>query len=45
MNKNSVEIVKLEQQYKLLIRNLRKRQEKNNNEKANNKQTDSNQSK
>lgn len=45
MNKNSVETVKQEQKYKILIRNLRKQQEEKNNEKANNKKTDSNQSK
>lgn len=45
MNKNSVEKVKKEQQYKILIRNLRKQQEKKDNEKTNDKKTDSNQSK
>lgn len=44
MNKNSVEKVKQEQQYRLLIRNLRKQQEEKGNEKTNNKKTDSNQS-
>ena len=42
MNKNSVEKVKKEQQYKILIRNLRKQQEEKDNEKASNKKTDSN---
>ena len=32
MNKNSVEKVKKEQQYKILIRNLRKQQEEKDNE-------------
>lgn len=45
MSKNSVEIFKQEQKYKILIRNLRKQQEEKSNEKANNKKTDSNQSK
>lgn len=45
MNKNSVETVKQEQMYKILIRNLRKQQEEKNNEKTNDKKTDSNQSK
>ena len=45
MSKNSVEIVKQEQQYKILIRNLRKQQEEKGNEKTNDKKTDSNQSK
>ena len=45
MNKNSVEKVKQEQQYKILIRNLRKQQEEKGNEKTNDKKTDSNQSK
>ena len=42
MSKNSVEKVKQEQQYKILIRNLRKQQEEKDNEKASNKKTDSN---
>lgn len=42
MSKNSVEKVKQEQKYKILIRNLRKQQEENDNEKASNKKTDSN---
>lgn len=45
MSKNSVETIKQEQAYKILIRNLRKRQEEKNNEKANDKKADSNQSK
>ena len=45
MNKNSVEKVKQEQQYKILIRNLRKQKEEQENEKTNDKKTDSNQSK
>lgn len=44
MNKNSVEKVKQEQQYKILIRNLRKQKEEKENEKTNDKKTDSNQS-
>lgn len=42
MSKNSVEKVKQEQKYKILIRNLRKQQEEKYNEKASNKKTDSN---
>lgn len=45
MNKNLVEAIKQEQKYKMLIRNLRKRQEDKYNEKTNNKKADSNQSK
>lgn len=45
MNKNSVEKVKKEQQYKILIRNLRKHKEEKENEKTNDKKTHSNQSK
>ena len=45
MSKNSVVKVKQEQKYKILIRNLRKQQEKKDNEKTNDKKTDSNQSK
>ena len=45
MSKNIVEIIKQEQKYKMLIRNLRKRQEDKNSEKTNDKKTDSNQSK
>ncbi len=37
--------MKQEQAYKILIRNLRKQQEEKNNEKANDKKADSNQSK
>lgn len=42
MSKNSVEKVKQEQKYKILIRNLRKQQEEKDNEKASNKKADSN---
>ena len=45
MSINSVEKIKKEQQYKILIRNLRKQQEEMENEKTNDKKTDSNQSK
>ena len=45
MSKNLVETIKQEQNYKILIRNLRKQQEEKNNEKANDKKADSNQSK
>ncbi len=45
MSKNTIETIKQEQKYKMLIRNLRKQQEDKNNEKANDKKTDSNQSK
>lgn len=45
MNESIVETIKQEQKYKMLIRNLRKQQEDKNNEKANNKKADSNQSK
>lgn len=45
MNKNSIEAIKQEQTYKILIRNLRKQQEEKNNEKANDKKVDCNQSK
>ena len=45
MNKNIVDTIKQEQKYKMLIRNLRKKQEEENNEKTNNKKADSNQSK
>ncbi len=45
MNINSVEAIKQEQKYKILIRNLRKQQEERNNEKTNVKKADSNQSK
>ena len=42
MSKNSVETIKHEQKYKILIRNLRKQQEEKDNEKASDKKTDSN---
>ena len=45
MSKNLVETIKQEQNYKILIRNLRKQQEGKDNEKANDKKTDSHQSK
>ena len=45
MSKNSVETIKQEQKYKILIRNLRKQQEEKNNKKINDKKADSNQSK
>lgn len=45
MSTNSIEKVKQEQQYKILIRNLRKKQEDKGNEKTNDKKADSNQSK
>lgn len=45
MSKNSVETIKQEQKYKILIKNLRKQQEEKNNEKTNDKKADSNQSK
>lgn len=45
MSKNSVETIKQEQKYKILIRNLRKQQEEKNNEKTNDKKADSNQPK
>lgn len=45
MSKNSMGTIKQEQKYKILIRNLRKGQEKKYNEKTNGKKTDSNQSK
>ncbi len=45
MNKNTVKIIRQEQNYKMLIRNLRIQQEDKHNEKANNKKTDSHQSK
>ena len=45
MNESIVETIKQEQKYKMLIRNLRKQQEEKNNEKANDKKADSNQSK
>ncbi len=45
MSKNSMKLIKQSQEYRLLIRNLRKQQEEKDHEKANNKKTDSNQSK
>ena len=45
MSKSSIETIKREQEYRILIRNLRKQQEEKNDEKANNKKADSNQSK
>ena len=42
MSTSSVEKVKQEQKYKILIRNLRKQQEEKDNEKASNKKNDSN---
>lgn len=45
MSKSSIETIKREQEYRILIRNLRKQQEEKKDEKANNKKTDSNQSK
>lgn len=45
MSKNSLETIECEQHYKMLIRILRKQQEEKNDEKTNNKKTDSNQSK
>lgn len=45
MNKNSIIKIKQKQRYRILIRNLRKQQEEKDNEKINDKKTDSNQSK
>lgn len=45
MKKNLSEQINLEQRYRMLIRNLRKQEEKNNNEKANDKKANRNQSK
>ena len=45
MSTSSVEKCKQEQQYKILIRNLRKQKEEKGYEKTNDKKTDSNQSK
>ena len=45
MNKNIVEITKSKQNYKMLIRALRKQQEGKNSEKVDTKKTDTNQSK
>lgn len=44
MNKNSIIKIKQKQRYRILIRNLRKQQEEKDNEKINEKKTDSNQS-
>jgi hypothetical protein len=44
MNKNSIIKIKQKQRYRILIRNLRKQQEEKDNEKINDKKTDSNQS-
>ena len=44
MRENIVETIKKKQNYKMLIRNLRKQQEGKNNEKANNTKADSNKS-
>lgn len=45
MNKNIVETIKSEQNYKMLIRTLRKQQEGKNSETVDTKKTDINQSK
>ncbi len=45
MSKNSIKEVKQQQGYKILIRNLRKQQEKKDNETTNDKKAYSNQSK
>lgn len=45
MSKSLNETFTKEQRYKMLIRNLRKQQEEKDNEKANNKKVDCNQSK
>lgn len=44
MNINLIKIVNKEQEYRLLIRNLRKQQEEKRNEKANNKKANNYQS-
>lgn len=44
MSENIVETIKKKQNYKMLIRNLRKQQEGKNKEKANNTKADSNKS-
>lgn len=44
MNKNSIIKIKQKQRYRILIRNLLKQQEEKDNEKINDKKTDSNQS-
>lgn len=43
MNNNLEKANKKEHEYRILIRNLRKQKEERENEKANNKKTDSNQ--
>lgn len=45
MKENLVQEIKKEQRYKILIRNLRRLQEKENNEETNNKEVNCNQSK
>lgn len=45
MNINLIKIVNKEQEYRLLIRNLRKQQEEKRNEKANDKKANNHQSK
>ena len=44
MSKDSAKEFEIEQKYRLLIRNMRKREEEKKNEKADNKKTDCNQS-
>lgn len=44
MRKDSAKKFEIEQKYRLLIRNMRKREEEKNNEKADNKKTGCNQS-
>mgnify|MGYP004687111357 CR=1 FL=1 len=45
MNGSTIETIKQEQRYRMLIRNLRKQWEEKEDEKTNDKKTDSNQSK
>ena len=45
MKKNSIDLMKQEQGYKMLIRHLRKQREGKNNETSNNQKIDINQSK
>ena len=45
MNGSTIETIKQEQRYRMLIRNLRKQWEEKEDEKINDKKTDSNQSK
>lgn len=45
MNGSTIETIKQEQRYRMLIRNLRKQREEKEDEKTNDKKTDSNQSK